>query len=127
MSPTDRVLALDMKNLTQEDVIYLHKLKNLAIVMQARIMLKHMKEEGSFMDDDKYGSVYRENMKHSMEYPANRRPRLRLIRPMNMDRRKRWLRRIWWHWSEALGGFLWLFAGTLAAALLWIAYGGFRK
>lgn len=42
----EKVLALDMEHLTQEERDWLHHLKNLATTMQARIQLKHLKEEG---------------------------------------------------------------------------------
>jgi hypothetical protein len=45
MTPTDKVLSLDLDNLSQEDIDWLHKLRNLAATMQGRIMLKKMKEE----------------------------------------------------------------------------------
>lgn len=44
MTINDRVLKLDMDHLTQEDIDWLHRLKNLATVMQARLQLKHWED-----------------------------------------------------------------------------------
>lgn len=42
---TQRVLKMDLDNLSEEEIVWLHKLKNLATAMQARLQLKHIKEE----------------------------------------------------------------------------------
>jgi hypothetical protein len=52
---------------------------------------------------DEYGSVLRESLKKSMEQPAKFRPFTRKDDATNFirtERRRRWLRRLWWHNSE---------------------------
>lgn len=46
LTMTQRVLAMDLDNLTQEQIDWLHELKTKATVLQNRIMMKHRKEEG---------------------------------------------------------------------------------
>lgn len=44
MTPTDKVLKMDLANLSEEDLLWLHDFKNKATVMQGRLQLKHAKE-----------------------------------------------------------------------------------
>lgn len=41
MDINERVLLMNLANLSDEDKEYLHKLKNLAAVLQGRLQLKH--------------------------------------------------------------------------------------
>lgn len=47
MNINKKVLALDLEHLSQEDLDWPHKLKTLAMAMQGRIYLKHLKEEAA--------------------------------------------------------------------------------
>ena len=40
---TDKVLLMNLSNLSQDDIAYLHKLKTLATVLKARLDLRDMK------------------------------------------------------------------------------------
>ncbi len=44
MTPTTQVLALDLKNLSEADLKWLHDLKNKAQALSGWITLKHAKE-----------------------------------------------------------------------------------
>lgn len=41
MDINERVMLMNLSNLSEEDKEYLHKLKNLAAVLQGRLQLKH--------------------------------------------------------------------------------------
>jgi hypothetical protein len=43
MTFNERVMLMNLANLSQEDVAYLHKLKTLATVLKARLDLRDMK------------------------------------------------------------------------------------
>lgn len=43
MNITDKVLLMNLSNLSQDDIAYLHKLKTLATVLKARLDLRDMK------------------------------------------------------------------------------------
>lgn len=45
MTDQEQALALDLNNLTQEELDWLHDLRNKACALQARLQLKHLKEE----------------------------------------------------------------------------------
>lgn len=48
----------------------------------------------------------------------------RLIKSQNMDldRRKRRIRRVWYNFSDDLGAFLWLLVAAIASALTWLVF-----
>ena len=48
MTYNERVQALDMSNLSEEDIRWLHQLKNLAAVLQGRLYLKHNTKEEQY-------------------------------------------------------------------------------
>lgn len=43
MDDTEKVLKLDMRNLSTEDLEWLHELKNRAAVLTGRLQLKYLK------------------------------------------------------------------------------------
>jgi hypothetical protein len=84
--------------------------------------------------EDRYGSEFREAMKTSMKLPWMKKPfyatNAKDTTPhrTGIDRRStgilKRLRRIWWHWSDSLGLFLWLVAALLVSVMAWMCFVG---
>ena len=89
------------------------------------------------MNNDTYGSAFREAMKTSMEKPMMREFTLthmsRTTAPLGAlrDRRSRQplirMRRIWWHLSDSIGLFLWLVVGLMVAVMARGCFIGFER
>jgi hypothetical protein len=123
----EQVMALDLDNLSDEQRMWLHDLKNKAMVALWRKQLNVVRG-GDYMD--KYGSSLREENKRVMEQPSapfrplNRReePFLRIPRIEHRAQSiANKIRRLWWNWSDALGQALWwVVAFMVFVGLVWI-------
>lgn len=77
------------------------------------------------MDNDQYGSVLREAMKKSMEEPfkpLNRKIE-RITPKLIIERRRKWLRRWWWHACEMLDVILLAILIVMASLVAILTYG----